>query len=224
MNILAISDTHTYHRDILASDLEGIDMIIHAGDISNVKQPYSNQVECLDFLEWYESLPIKYKILIAGNHDTSIEAKFIDLKKYPTITYLEHESTTIAGIKIFGSPYTPEFFNWAFNVRRDRLFNYWETIPEDTDILVTHGPPKSILDLAYKGNELEYCGDKALLTRVQKIKPTFHIFGHIHDNDDNINKGTRVIPGYSTTFINASCVTDGKFNLGLTSKGIKFTY
>ena len=89
MNILAISDTHTYHRDILASDLEGIDMIIHAGDISNVKQPYSNQVECLDFLEWYESLPIKYKILIAGNHDTSIEAKFIDLKKYPSAKILK---------------------------------------------------------------------------------------------------------------------------------------
>ncbi len=216
MKILCISDTHGFHDQLEIP--EGIDMIIHSGDCSNVKNPILNENEVSLFLEWFEKLPIKYRVFAAGNHDTSIEAKLVNPYNY-NITYLEHESVTIEGIKIFGSPYTPEFGNWAFNVRRDRLSKYWEAIPEDIDILVTHGPPKGVLDIAENLHGMEYCGDNSLLKRIKQIQPKYHIFGHIHNNQDNINAGTRTINGISTTFINASCVTDAQFSKGITNQG-----
>lgn len=124
MKILAISDTHGFHNEFHKLDFNGIDMIIHAGDISNSKSPSFNEGEVLNFLDWYSSLKVKHKILVAGNHDTSIEAKLVNPKEFKNITYLYHESTTIEGINIFGSPYTPIFCNWAFNKDRSKLDAY----------------------------------------------------------------------------------------------------
>jgi len=223
MKILCISDTHGFHNQLIIP--EGIDMIIHAGDISNHKEFTKNSIECINFLNWYSVLNIKHKILIPGNHDGylewSLDYNNIDSLKanHPTINFLFHEETTIKGIKIFGSPYTPTFFSWSFMRDRSVLHRYWNSIPSNTDILITHGPPKGILDLAY-GETLEYCGDKSLLNKVLEIQPQYHIFGHIHENEDCYNKGTRTLDNCKTTFINASCVTDGKFNKGLTSQGI----
>jgi len=221
MKTLFISDTHGYHNQLLIED--NTEMIIHSGDAANYKDPYRNLSEMRDFLNWFEALPIKYKIFVAGNHDSSVEQKLINPRDYPTIIYLEHESVEIEEVKIFGSPYTPEFCNWSFNVRRDKLHDYWEAIPLDTNILVTHGPPKGILDIAFDNSgKLEYCGDKALWNKVKKVNPDFHCFGHIHNNDDNLNSGHRTTNKLNTIFINASCVTDAQFNRGLTSQGIYF--
>ena len=224
MRILAISDTHGFHDMFTNSDFDNIDMVIHAGDFSNSKIPVLNSVEALNFLEWYNDLPVKYKILISGNHETSIYKKLVDPRVYKNIIYLEHESVCIEGINIFGSPYTPIFHDWAFNVRRDKLHDYWTSIPENTDIVVTHGPPKGMLDLAYNGNILEYCGDVALLKAVVKVNPRFHIFGHIHQNENNYNAGRRTSSLARTEFINASCMLDGKFSRGLNTKGIIILY
>jgi Icc-related predicted phosphoesterase len=217
MKIHCISDTHGFHESLKFAD--DIDMIIHAGDFSNSKSPTFNHVEALEFLDWFNIIPVKYKVLVAGNHDISMEVKSIDIKKFESIIYLEHTSVNIEGINIFGSPYTPAFRDWAFNVKRSRLDNYWKEIPNNTNILITHGPPKSILDLAYKeDNRLEFCGCKSLYNHVMRIKPKLHIFGHIHNNNDCNNQG--LFFRDNITFINASCVTDGKFSFGLTSNGI----
>lgn len=199
-------------------------MIIHAGDFGNYSNPARNSIEALNFLQWYNMLPIKYKVLIAGNHDTSVENKLVDPRKYETITYLEHEALEIGGFKFFGSPYTPSFgVGWAYNVNRSKLDAYWQEIPEDVDILVTHGPPKGILDLTLNtAGDLEFCGDKALLNHVLEKQPKVHIFGHIHNYEDCINVGTRKIEGVPTLFINGAAVTDRKFDLGLTSHGTYF--
>lgn len=222
MKIWCISDSHGFHREYKVP--EGLDMIIFAGDCSNYKNPALNEDEVSDFLSWYsgDDVPAKYKIFVSGNHDTSVERKLILPSHFPDIIYLEHESTEIEGIKIFGSPYTPEFCNWAFNVSRHKIDSYWTAIPGNTDILVTHGPPKGILDMGTRKDdgEIEYCGDKALLNHVLSINPKYHIFGHIHENGEHMNKGTRTIHGYKTQFMNVSCVTDRKFNLGLTSNGL----
>lgn len=220
MRILFISDLHSFHRGLTIS--KEIEMIICGGDVSNPKSPVINANEVFDFIEWFESLDCPNKIWIAGNHDTSIEKGLVKPKELcKTTIYLEHEFVECAGIKIFGSPYTPQFGDWAFNVRRDQLHEYWKDIPKDLDILITHGPPKGIMDMGDKAEGgIEYCGDRALLRRIEDTSPRYHIFGHIHDNGENINKGIRVIPEYKTTFINASCVTDGKFKFGLTSQGI----
>jgi len=218
MKILAISDTHGFHREL--KDFTNIDMIIHAGDFSNTKNPIFNQQEVVDFLIWYNDLPIKHKVLIAGNHDTSIEAKLVYPKDFSNIKYLEHESINIEGINIFGSPYTPTFGNWSFMKNRGKLDPYWQEIPENTDILITHGPPKGILDLSYDKNEiLEYCGDKELYNHVLRVQPKYMIFGNIHNNKDCYNSANKKITGFKTSFHNVSCVTDKKFELGLTSKG-----
>jgi Icc-related predicted phosphoesterase len=225
MNILSISDTHNFHRELHPLLFEGVDMVIHAGDFSNHKIPSMNVSESEDFLEWYDSLHVKYKVLICGNHDTSIEAKLVNPRDYKNITYLEHESVNIEGINIFGSPYTKEFNNWAFNVRPDRLNLYWEQIPESTDILVVHGPPKGILDLSYSpSNVLERCGDKALYRHIQRVLPKQVIFGHIHNNADCYNSGFFKDSSNNVMYRNVTCVTDRKFDLGLTSKGQKFIY
>ncbi len=222
MKVFFFSDSHCLHRELVIP--YGVDMLICGGDVSNVQNRAANAHEVLDFLIWYESLPIKYKIFIAGNHDTSIEAGLVDPRKYSSIDYLEHESIERGGVNIFGSPYTPTFgVGWAFNKDKHKLQPYWEQIPENTDILVTHGPPKTILDLSYDRNgNLEYCGDKSLLNRVSVIEPDYHLFGHIHNYEICNNAGQMQITSLKTQFINGSCVTDRKFDLGLTSKGITF--
>ena len=218
LRILAISDTHGFHKDL--KDFDGIDMIIHAGDFSNIRVPSLNENEARDFLEWYDSIPVKYKVLICGNHDTSVEAKLVNPRDYKTITYLEHESVNIEGINIFGSPYTPQFGMWSFMKARGKLDPYWQQIPSNIDILVVHGPPKGILDLSYNREDiLEYCGDKELYNHVLRVQPKHMIFGHIHDFQDCYNSGYKKIKDLKTVFHNVSCVTDRKFELGLTSKG-----
>ena len=117
-------------------------------------------------------------------------------------------------LKIWGSPISPSFGEgWAFNRKRDKLYNLWQTIPEDTDIVITHGPPKGVLDLAYNGaGELEFCGCNALKNRILEIQPLILMYGHIHDNDNIINAGYTKLSEYKTIFSNGSIVRDGDFN------------
>jgi Icc-related predicted phosphoesterase len=222
MKIWHISDTHSFHK--LLTIPEGIDMVIHSGDFSNYKEYYKNEPEMQDFMVWYAALPIKYKILIAGNHDAvpAIDpAYFRDLCNQYNIIYLENETIEIEGIKIFGTPITPTFGNWYFNKSRDKLDRFWKHIPEDTDILVVHGPPRGVLDLSYNqlGNVLEFCGCKALKRHViHRLNLKMCLFGHIHNTKDIINQGTLQLSGKDTIFSNGSVVTDGKFGT-LSSNG-----
>jgi len=214
MKIWHISDTHTFHS--LLQVPEGIDMVIFSGDCSNPRDPYTNEHEVRNFITWFDSLEIKHKIFVAGNHDTSIEKGLITEDNFHQccIYYLENTSIEIEGLKIFGSPLTPTFgYGWVFNKDRHKLDRIWDKIIDpDVDIIVTHGPCKSILDLSYNtGRDLEYCGDKSLLNRIRDTNPKLHCFGHIHNGREIINAGTRTIPELDTIFSNGSVVTDGKF-------------
>jgi Icc-related predicted phosphoesterase len=212
LNIWHISDTHTFH-DMLTVP-ENIDMVIFSGDCSNPRESLANSFEVLKFLKWFGELPIKHKIFVAGNHDTSIERKIIfDLDFGDNIIHLWDNEVTIEGFKIWGSPYTPSFgFGWAFNRDRAKIYKVWEQIPEDVDIVVTHGPPKGILDLSYnRDNELEMCGDLALKKRIKEIQPKLVCFGHIHNCDNITNQGYIKLADHDTIYSNGSIVTDGKF-------------
>jgi Icc-related predicted phosphoesterase len=220
MKIWHISDTHTYH-DLLTIP-EGIDMVIHSGDCSNPRDPYNNEPEVRKFIDWYKALPIEHKIYVAGNHDTSIEkglVKKIDFSGY-NIHYLENDYIDIDGIKIFGSPHTPQFGQWAFMKDRNKLDRFWKVaIHEPCDIIVVHGPPKGILDKSYdRNNNMESCGDKSLLNLILGMQPAYMCFGHIHNCEDIINAGMLKLSAYDTWFSNGSVVTDGKFGK-LTSNG-----
>lgn len=219
MKFWGISDSHGLHRQLIQP--EGIQCITFAGDSTNHFHWITNQPEFDDFLDWFSNLSIPYKILVAGNHDAWATKKYnIEKVKELGIYYLEHEEVEINTIKIFGSPYTPTFGQWHFMKDRSKLDRYWESIPYNIDFLITHGPPQGILDLSRnRDNVLEYCGDKALLRHVSRVKPKFHQFGHIHDFDDCLNQGIRI--RNDIQFMNTSCVEDGKFGI-LKHNGIVF--
>jgi len=221
MKIWAISDTHGFHEQLVVPI--GIDMIIHAGDVSNTRNVGVNCNEVALFLNWYENINVKYKLLVAGNHDGSIEHRLINPRDFKSVTYLEHEPVEIDGIKFFGSPYTPTFCDWSFMKARHNMHELWQEMPQDTNVLITHGPPWGVLDLTINPkNEYEVVGDKSLAKRVVNVAPRYHIFGHIHNCEEIQNAGVRSIANRPTTYINASTVTDGQFKLGLTSNGHVF--
>lgn len=202
MKILAISDTHNKHLEIPKKYLENldgsIDTIIHAGDMTG--RGYKNEI--LPFLDWYNDLPFKNKILIAGNHDFYFEQKDAEkdiadmLKNRPNITYLNDSGVEIDGIKFWGSPVQPWFYNWAFNRKGTDICKHWELIPLDTDVLITHGPIKGFLDLTMDGTST---GCPYLLEKVSELKNLkLAVWGHIHEA-----YGVVKFPD-GATFINAS--------------------
>lgn len=173
------------------------DAILHAGDISMGGTEY----EIDKFLKWYSQLPYKYKIVIPGNHDKLFEfQKGIAqelIKKYPEIIYLESQEVVIDGVKIYGEPRQPRFgHGWAFNVDRgEKIKQFWDMIPDDVDILITHGPPYDILDMTMHGGVVG-CVD--LLNRVKELKNLkIHVFGHIHEDSGHVEKD-------GVHFVNAS--------------------
>ena len=219
MKIWHISDTHGYHEKLNVPDC---DMVIHSGDASNERNPNYNLKEIENFLSWYSSLNIKNKIFIPGNHDTSIYHKLITKERFNDlgIHMLIDEMNTIDGLNIYGSPWSPEFGNgWAWNKSKKSLNKYWQVLKnklEDThiDILVTHGPPMSILDLSYRENkkEIEQCGDKPLFNFIMDKKPKLSLFGHIHDHGSDLkNNGIYRREDIYTTFSNASIVNNNNY-------------
>ena len=223
LKIWHISDTHGYHN--LLDIPKNIDIVIHSGDATNQINPAFNNNEMLDFIDWYSNLDIPVKIFVAGNHDTSIEKRLItksDFKK-AGIIYLENETIKLYGLKIFGSPNTLQYGKWSFMRSETSLSRLWENIDIDTDIIITHSPPYSILDLAYRDNKksVEMTGSKSLIKKVLKINPKFHLFGHLHNNDRLFNFGYRTISHIDTIFSNGTVVTDGKFG-ELSSNGNVF--
>jgi Icc-related predicted phosphoesterase len=207
IKILHISDTHTLHGFIKVPE---VDMVIHSGDATNYREYVYNSVEFLNFLEWYKNLDIKYKILVAGNHDGSLMQKIHkDELKEASIIYLENTTIEIDGLKIFGSPMTPIFGNWYFMADRSKMYKYWDQIDYGTDIVITHGPPHGILDLGERATNLyELTGCKNLLKTITMINPQIHQFGHLHNHNNVINNGIYKGNFCDTSFMNASCVTD----------------
>lgn len=190
MKIVAISDSHSLHEKL---KIPKADMLIVAGDFTLM----GTQKEVEFFNHWLKMLPVKYKIVIAGNHDFLFEEN--QPTAQDTLTnaiYLQDSSVTIKGINIYGSPWQPRYHDWAFNLDRgQQLREKWEMIPVWTDILVTHSPPRGILD-SDKGGEPQGCDDLRDMV-INKIKPKFHIFGHIHPSYGKVKTE-------HTTFINAS--------------------
>lgn len=215
-----ISDTHTHEK--MLSIPENIDWLIFSGDESNYNDA-RNHNECLDFLEWLEKVEIPVKIMIAGNHSFAIEKRLVTKKEIEKrgVIYLENSEIVIDGIKIFGTPYTPSFGNWNFMKDRSKMHKVWDVMSKDVDVIISHGPPKGILDLTYdRNNNLEMCGDSNIKTRLLKeeFSPSLFCFGHLHNCQDIINAGIVKLSEYDITFSNGSVVTDGKFGK-ITSNG-----
>lgn len=239
MTILHLSDTHAMHNYLHFASYEFSKdtptVIIHSGDAANSRNPAINEHEMREFLEFYSGFISKDipKIYVAGNHDTSIWQGLITRKDFEDrgIIYLQDEETVIEGVKFYGSPWTPTFGDWVFMKPRHKMGQIWEAIPEDVQILITHGPPKGILDIGadYSSKSLCSVGCKSLRTKIETLLPQgkliAHLFGHVHNlsNGYTVNSGLLKIPAgldsYPIQYSNGACVTDGKFNRGLSSFG-----
>jgi Icc-related predicted phosphoesterase len=205
MRLWCFSDTHTFHNKL---SIPEVDIMIFAGDCSNSRNPYENELETRRFLEWYSILPCDNKVYIDGNHSTHSLKRLIRKEEYPNLIWLEHESANVKGLNIFGSPYTPRYgTDWAFNYKRNVAKVYWDSIPDNTNVIVTHGPCKGMLDLTddKDSGNLVQVGCKALYNRVMEVNPSLHIFGHIH-SENGINNYGIYKGNYKTTFVNASCL------------------
>lgn len=178
MRIIAVSDTHTRTKDLKIPDG---DMIIHCGDAT-----FRGEIpEVQYFCDWMQSLPHKYKLFCPGNHDWLFEHNpnlGESMLKDAGIIYMHEKSITIECIKFYGAAYTPRFHDWAFNVDRGSLIKqYWDLIPDDTDVLITHGPPFGIGDFVFnRYTPGQRVGCEELVEAVKRVKPQVHLFGHIH--------------------------------------------
>jgi Icc-related predicted phosphoesterase len=210
IKIWHISDTHGRHDSLEVP--QEVDLVIFSGDCSNSSDSAVNVNQVKSFIDWFTELPIREKIFVAGNHDVSIERKLVEPSDLLSrdIVYLENDSTVIGGLKIWGSPYTPCFgHNWSWNMARNKLNRVWGLIPDDVDVIITHGPPKGILDLSYdESSRLEYCGCSSLKKRIFKLNPKLCCFGHIHNNRECMNSGLKILPNIDTIFSNGSVTSD----------------
>lgn len=207
------SDTHTKHRELKVPPK--VDLVIHSGDFSDSANVAINYNQSVDFLDWFSKLECE-KVLVGGNHDLALESGMITKKQLADlgIHYLENSFVELNGLKIYGSPVTPSFGRgWAWNVARHKTHYVWDQIPNDIDILVTHGPPLSILDLTLN-KEYDQAGCRSLRTKVLDLANRslkLHCFGHIHNSTDVYNAG--VFRFNNAMFSNASAVEDKTMNL-----------
>ena len=202
MKVHCISDTHTKHREI---ELSGGDVLIHAGDIMSTDDPG----ELLDFLIWFDEQPYTHKVFICGNHDHVFEdnPKLVQkmLRLFPKLNYLQDSEVSIDGIKFYGTPWIPtNHLGKAFSyLRTDHASadSHWAKIPDDTDVLITHGPAYNKLDKIMRPIRKDQTklnlGCPELGERIKDVNPQLHICGHIHSSQGIFN-------GEITTHINAA--------------------
>ncbi len=222
MRIACFSDTHNKHKAIT---LPECDIAIFAGDLSSVGHKH----EVDSFLRWFnKQTQCTHRVFVAGNHDKSFDKRFFhkyedhDLfetnydkgkpgwllemleqaKVIYNTHYLENNYVTVEGLKIWGSPITPSFYReyWAFNADRgSEIQQYWDTIPTDADIVVTHGPVYGKLD--YVPESGEYVGCVDLKKKMEEVKPVLFVSGHIHSG-----RGAILTP--NTNYVNASILNN----------------
>ena len=220
--LVLISDTHNRH-DFKIPDGRGTDILVHAGDLTMV----GNVGEVAAVANWLKGVRVdrdyKAVVVIPGNHDWLAEkdpAMMRVLMEEAGCIYLDHKSAVVEGLRFFGSGYTPEFYNWALNVPRGpKLAKLWSQIPDDTQVLVTHGPPMGRLDACKRSDgdsaygeygleqmryKVEHVGCADLRDRIKDLKDLkLHVFGHIHR--PGMEKGADGI-----TYVNA-CICSERY-------------
>lgn len=198
LRVCLISDTHTYHDQITIPEC---DLLISAGDYSYLGRPD----EVIDFHRWLDRQPAKEIISVQGNHELGVEKAFGASKlrakdACPRAHFIDEGPIEIFGKKIWCSSITPEFHGWAYNRGDVPIKKHWDLIPDDTEILVTHGPPHLILDATKAGYAI---GCPRLRVRVSKLKNLkLHVFGHNH------YCGGQKVDWCGVTYINASVVNE----------------
>ncbi|MFR9546967.1 MAG: metallophosphatase domain-containing protein [Rikenellaceae bacterium] len=180
--IVFISDTHGAHRSI---SLEPCDILIHLGDVCN----FGNVAEIEDFMDWFASQVAQTKIIVAGNHDAEFAKGLTAFSEFvpEDIALLDNCKAAILCDKEGAEEITLA----TVPVRLKGIGREWVDL-EDVDILLTHCPPRGMLD------GKNHYGSRRLLEHVTKYKPKYHFFGHVHFDEPR----EQVIDG--TTFVNVT--------------------
>lgn len=220
MKLVFISDTHGKHDQVTVPEC---DILFHTGDWTGLG--HKHEVE--DFAKWLnKQTQCKHIVVIPGNHEEKFEKCLLGSDKDPSsktwfldhcprVHLLIHESLELEGLKIFGSPWTPYFFNWAWNAGRTIteashtfkpfIGDLWKDIPNDTQILLTHGPCAGVLDdaLDYGTGRIEHVGCSELSKKMRDLKDLrIHAFGHLHLN------GGKIVVDEDKMYINSAICDD----------------
>ena len=174
LRVICMSDTHGFHRQLTTPPG---DILIHAGDFMISGREAE---EVFDFNDWLGGLPHKYRIVVAGNHDLLFASHPRKARSLLTnAIYLENSGVTVEGLQFWGCPVTPVIASMAFAVERGPASReYWDRVPTETDVLITHGPPLRVLDT--ESLLSSHWGCDQLTRAVLRAKPRLHVFGHVH--------------------------------------------
>jgi hypothetical protein len=182
VRFVIVSDTHRKHWK--SRPLPPGDVLVHAGDFTN----YGQDHEVMDFNDWLAVQPHTYKVIVPGNHERLFEeAWYHAVALLPAADFvLKDKGVEVLGKKLWGSPYSPAFCDWAFGYTEREADLRWCQIPSGLDLLITHGPPKGIQDFVPwttpdGQSYLEHLGCEHLRDEVLRAKPKHHVFGHIHE-------------------------------------------
>ena len=197
--IVVISDTHGMHEQLGA--LSG-DVLVHCGDMCNGFHNDSRELDRID--AWFASLEFNEILCIGGNHDIELQerARHVSLgKRYRVLehaTYLEDQTYEYRGIRFYGAPWVPQLRGWAFYKDNEGLQESWRKIPENVDVLLTHTPPRMVLDLPRSGQWNLGC--PWLARELERVRPKLHCFGHVHGSYGVENRdGLLYVNGSSAT-------------------------
>jgi predicted phosphodiesterase len=173
MRICCTSDLHGHLPDV-----EPCDLLLIGGDLCPVHSVVEQAVWLqARFAPWLRRQPARSIVGVAGNHDFIFQRAPELVPSLPW-TYLQDSGTEVDGLKAWGSPHQLPFYDWAFNLPEAELAKRWELIPDDTDILLLHGPPYGVGDYSPYGKV--NTGSPSLLARIEAIQPRLVVFGHIH--------------------------------------------
>jgi predicted phosphohydrolase len=196
MHIVALSDLHGNLPPLPACDL-----LLLAGDLCPLRDhSLHRQAQWLDaeFRAWLQSAPARKIVGVAGNHDWIFQKAPRLVPPDLPWTYLQDGGLLWEGLRLYGSPWQPWFFDWAFNAGPDELRRKWQAIPDDTDVLLLHCPPRGYGDRTVGGN---HAGCPHLLERIEELRPRLAVFGHIHEGRGQWTLGP-------TTLANVSIVDE----------------
>jgi Icc-related predicted phosphoesterase len=187
VRLTLISDTHGVHPALPKGDV-----LLHAGDITHL----GSFAELRREVEWLKSLPFEHIIYVPGNHDCCTFNLFqikkeTELRKFlAPIHYLRDSSVVISGVRFYGAPWVPPHSGVWDDADMQSV---WQDIPSDTQVLVTHTPPRGIFDSGYGCPEL-----RKVVNKLPNLK--LHVFGHVEENHGQIEIG-------KTLFVNAAIST-----------------
>lgn len=188
MRICCVSDLHGHLPEFLPE----CDLVLLAGDYCP-RRGLESQREWLstEFAPWLDEVGRRAPVVgVAGNHDFLFEQRK-DLVPRLRWTYLEDTGTEVEGLSIYGSPWQPRFFDWAFNADEPELRMRWAAIPPGTDILLLHGPPHGLGDFAAFSRI--HTGSPSLTERIRAIEPRLVVAGHIHEGYGRYQLGPTIV-------------------------------